>query len=345
MSTEIPREVFAYFAASPIGPMLQLPREAADSESPVREPLERFLAELLPDEVAAACADPHFQFFAAGQHDLDRRARVWIAERRLAVEIAVRKLEVVRSELSEARPRPYDLLAVADLDVDDDHLVPLSAFEFDGARLTRNGHAFTVLTTTGSPNSTYWLLRTIYDRGLSDRARVRLDPFLFGPQDSFAAMHYLMWMYGRSLDWSRLANLTEPDFGQWRPASLSRDGEFTDFAWTPRGREVHFVCEEVPSMDDADRQPARYLHAVYDRTAKWISHLDGALRLYNATEIRDRQGSHVRNAGRVGIREKVFRCEGDIPPDVLCVIAQAFFVWNEDVRGYFGRQPATDPAV
>lgn len=337
MATETPEEVLSFFAASPIRPMLQLSRAASGPESAIREPLDRFLASFTSEEVAAARDDPQFRFFSSGQVDCDREARVWIAERRLLNEIPRRKLDVVREDRSSTRPRPYSVPALADLEVDSDHMVRLSAFAFDGARLTRNGQAFLVLTTTGSPNSTYWLLLAIYSQGLQDRTRVRLDPFLFGPEESFPAMRYLMWIHGRPLDWARLEALSEPEFGRWRPDSPSRNCEFTDFAWTPRGREVHFVCEEVPSVDRVDREPARYLHAVYHCSAKAICHLDGALRLYSGSAIRDRLTCHVRNAGKAGVREKVFGCKGLIEADDLSSIAQAFFVWNSDVQEYFCR--------
>lgn len=37
----------------------------------------------------------------------------------------------------------------------------------------------------------------------------------------------------------------------------------------------------------------------------------------------------------MGIREKVFLVGGLQEPNVLSQVAQAFFVWNEDVRQYF----------
>jgi len=66
-----------------------------------------------------------------------------------------------------------------------------------------------------------------------------------------------------------------------------------------------------------------------------ISHLDGALRLYTRAELQDRHSTHVRHAGKAGVREKVFRTDVPIPRETLSTIVQAFFVWNRDVASYF----------
>jgi hypothetical protein len=222
-----------------------------------------------------------------------------------------------------------------DLELGDDHLVPLSAFSFDGARLVRNEFAFLVLPTTGSPNSTYWLLAAIYDQRLAKRTRVRLDPFLFGPAATYPAMQYRMWIYGRPLDWGRVEALKEPEHGGWMPDSPLSRGEFTDYAWTPRNAEVHFVCEEIPDAGTTSTEAARYLHAVYSRVSGTIEHFDGAIRVYSPDEIEERRTLHARTAGKMGLREKVFVVDGVTDPDALSQVVQTFFVWNGDVQQYF----------
>lgn len=338
ISPDVLDEVVAFFASNPIGPRLSLSREAADPRSPIYEQLNAFLLALPAADVAATRADRLFQFFTDRTSNIDRAARVWLAERRLADEIPRRKLQLLRLEARAERPRPYDVAALANLTVDKDHLVSLSAFEFDGARLLRNGYAFLLLSTTGSPNSTFWLLRAIYSEGLVDKTRVRLDPFLYGPQEIFPAMFYSMWIYGRQLEWNRIATLQQPEHGRWLPGTLSYQSEFTDFVWDPRANEVHFVCEEVPGLAVAHRETSRYLHAVYLPASESISHLDGAIRIYTQDELRERHKVHVRTAAKCGIREKVFRTDGTVARDSFSIIAQAFFVWNEDVSRYLSRE-------
>jgi hypothetical protein len=314
---------------------LTFARETSDPRDDLREALEDFLSSFNRDEVSAAQASSDFQVFAGHQPDKDRAARVWLGERLLGTEIARRRLDAIRQDLEALRPRPYALPALEDLEIGTDHLVPLSAFSFDGARLVRKDFAFSVLPTTGSPNSIYWLVATIYEQGLANRTRVRLDPFLFGPAATYPAMHYRMWLYGRPLDWGRVEALQEPEHGRWMPDSPRSRGEFTDYAWTPRKAEVHFVCEEIPEAEVTSTEAARYLHAVYSRTAKTIEHFDGAIRVYSHDEIQQRRTLHARNAGKIGLREKVFVVNGSTDPDALSQVAQVFFVWNDDVQRYF----------
>lgn len=335
MGTQIPDAVFDFFAAEPAGPMLTFAREASDSRDALREPLEAFLSGFTRDDVSEAQASSEFQFFAGHQPDKDRAARVWLGERLLGTEIARRRLEAIREDSSRLRPRPYALPALEDLELGDDHLVPLSAFSFDGARLVRNEFAFLVLPTTGSPNSTYWLLAAIYDQGLAERTRVRLDPFLFGPAATYPAMQYRMWIYGRPLDWGRVEALKQPEHGRWMPDSPLSRGEFTDYAWTPRNSEVHFVCEEIPDAGTTSTEAARYLHAVYSRVSGTIEHFDGAIRVYSPDEIEERRTLHARTAGKMGLREKVFVVDGATDPGALSQVVQTFFVWNGDVQQYF----------
>lgn len=336
MMFQIPREIFDFFAAHPVGPMLSFDLEASDPRDVLREPLETFLSSFSAEEVASVQASKDFQFFAGRRPDKDRAARVWLGERRLAIEIARRRLEVITQDLDCLRPRPYAAPALGDLQIDDHHLAPLAAFRFDGARLVRNEFAFLLLPTTGAPNSTYWLLATIYEQGLAPRTRVRLDPFLSGPVATFPEAHHRMWLYGRALDWERIRSLKEPEHGRWMPDSPLSRGQFTDYAWTPRDDEVHFVCEEIPSVENIGTEPARYLHAIYSRRSRTIEHLDGAIRIYSREEIGQRTALHARNAGKMGVRQKVFAIGGALDPDVLSQVAQTFFVWNSDVQQYFG---------
>ena len=66
-----------------------------------------------------------------------------------------------------------------------------------------------------------------------------------------------------------------------------------------------------------------------------ITHFDGALRLYTQEELQGRSSQHVRNAGKQGIRVKVFRTDAPVPRECFSLITQAFFIWNRDVVNYF----------
>ncbi len=244
-------------------------------------------------------------------------------------------MELICTAQEDLRPQPYTVPALADLAIGDDNLVSLTDFTYDGSRLERSEYSFLLLATTGAPNSTYWLLLALYQTGIASHVRVRLDPFLFGPAATMPAMFYRMLVHGRPLDWRRIAQLKHQEFGCWRGDTLSTRSEITDYCWTRRDDEIHFVCEEVPKTSDVLARPARYLHAIYDLGTQQITHFDGALRIYTPEGLTVRHNQHVRNAGKAGIREKVFRIDEPIPREVFSVVTQAFFIWNYDVARYF----------
>jgi hypothetical protein len=153
-------------------------------------------------------------------------------------------------------------------------------------------------------------------------------------------MFYRMWMYGRPIDWERLRHLRQPEHGRWHPDGLSHKSGFTDFSWEPRSDGIHFLGEEVPKVESCASEASRYLHAIYNPTSEKIEHFDGALRIFTPEEIGLRHSLHVRKGGKLGVRKKVFRTDAPIERNAFSVIAQAFFVWNKDVRRYFTQELA-----
>jgi hypothetical protein len=179
------------------------------------------------------------------------------------------------------------------------------------------------------------VLNALYSEGIAERTSVRLDPFLFGPADTFPTLFYRMWMYGRPLDWNRISRLQQPEHGRWLPGTISHRSQFTDFSWSSRDNEVHFVCEEIPTLESVLYEPSRYLHAIYMPDAGSIGHLDGAIRLFTPEEIATRSALHVRNAGKLGWRQKIFRTDQPVPRETFSAVTQTFFVWNLDIQNYF----------
>lgn len=331
----VPEEIFAAFAADPTGVLDKVARIANDSESPLHQSVNRFLTTIPQAAIAETCADALFRGFYGGVRNPDHLARIWFAERFLIDHISERRLKGIREAGGGLRPAPYSTITLSDVSVDTEGLVPLSDFSFDDSRLIRNQFAFTVLSTTSSPNSTYWLLRALYCEGVADQCSVRLDPFLFGSVDTFPSIFYKELVYGTSLDWNKVASLPKPDHGRWFSDGMNLDAGITEFCWTPRGDEVHFICEELPKLGRSRTRAARYLHAVYCRESNVITHFDGALRLYTDAELQDRSSQHLRNAGKQGTRIKVFRTDASVPRECFSRIAQAFFIWNRDVVSYF----------
>ena len=330
----IPDAVLHRFSADPLGPLYTLEKEAGNPDSPVYTEIDQFLASINAADVAKTLCDPDFRHLNSVT---DRSARIWIAWQALARAIAAYKLDVLRrdAKCSSDRPRPYNHPALNDLELDKEHLLPLRHFDFDGTRLLRNGHAFLILSTTDAPNSTHWLIQACHSSDLREHVRVRLDPLLHGSQRDFNPLRQFMWVYGRPLDWNRVARLQRTEHGRWWPDRDDGEVHFTDYAWKPRDSEIAFVCEEVPTLLGAPRRAGRYLHAVYRPSDATISHLDGAVRIYTTSEIIKRHDQHVRSAGKIGERIKVFRVDEPLARGVLSSLCLTFFVWNDDVCRYF----------
>ena len=331
----VPAAMLHHFARDPVGPMYTLEEEAGNPDSSIYSEIDDFLSSIDAAEVAETQRDPAFRHLHSSTIDFDRAARVWIALQVLCRAIEAHRLDVLCRDSRSGRPPPYDHPALEDLTPDEEQLLPLRHFTFDGARLLRNGHAFLMLSTTGAPNSTHWLIQACHSIDVRDHVRVRLDPLLHGPATEFHPLRQAMRVYGQTLDWNRIERLKCIEHGRWSPDSHGDPTQCTEYAWEPRGSEVSFVCEEVPKLSAAHRRPGRYFHSIYLPAEATISHLDGAVRIYTDSEISERHVHHVRNAGKVGLRAKVFRIDEPLSRTALSLLCQTFFVWNRDVSDYF----------
>lgn len=333
----IAQEVEDYFAASPIGPFLELSHVADDTDHPVSGPLRDALAAVPEDALTAVLLDDTFQ---AQTRHLDEMARVSAARER-AVEIELhtrighRRRACLLTQHDTKRPAPYDEPELADLPVSEDCLVPLSQFVVQESVLIRNGRAYVVMPPTPFPNSSYWLTQALLSKTVLDYAWVRLDPLIRGPASEFPKLAFRMLWYGPPLLWKDIADIREERFGRWAPGPLSSAGQFTDFAWVPRDDELHLFLEEVPKPEEWDIAGSRYFHVIFSRTTQRVIHLDGANRIYQPQELTARKNQHVHRTGKVGTRIKVFRMDTPIQPNAVSSLGSNFFVWNHDVGHFF----------
>jgi hypothetical protein len=330
----------AYFGAIPIDPSLQIGSVCRDAGHPLAADLNLALENLAEGSITRALADLEFQAFH-GQLDLARQralARERVVVNELQERTSARRRTLLLAESSSFRPPPYDQPALADLPMTADLLVPLSQFEIDDGVLVRNGHAFVLLPPTSSVNSSYWITRALAAPECRDLSLVRLDPLIHGEAVDFPRISYRMLWWGPPLRWTDVVSIHDEKFGRWLPAPLSSGGEFTDFAWVPRGDEQHLFLEEVPKLAQVEAAGSRYLHAIFSRSDASVMHLDGAIRLYSSVEWQDRTKGHVRKAGKVGKRIKIFRLDGSMDPGLVSCLGGAFFVWNYDVAHFFGAE-------
>jgi len=331
-------DAFQFFAASPL-PSYHLVHQAANNTSdPVFDAVNQALASIDRQILDEVKGDPVFlsQMSLSRDMDLDAAARQYALIRYLSREIPPRRYHQLRTQDQYERPDPYTHPALLDLELSEDYLVPTREFDTMEGVLYRNGYAFAITPPVESVNSAYWLHQALRRETVYRHAYVRLDPFLYGPADTYPCIGYRMWVYGQPLDWQRLARLKEAEHGQWLPDDLTRSGvQHTEYVWSPRGTEVHFRCEEIPTCESLNSRGSRYFHAIYDREEEHFSHIDGAVRLYSDSEWRLRNQTHLRQAGKVGQRIKIFRIDVAQSREAFCDICPSFFVWNEDVQRYF----------
>lgn len=115
----------------------------------------------------------------ADQYRFDKEARIWALIQQLNFTIPNRRLAVLMNQSGDDRSPPYNHLAIRDLKLTDDFLVPMREFLSQGSALVRYGYAFTIVPPVESTNSQYWLVKMLYIKELQEFTFVRLDPFIF----------------------------------------------------------------------------------------------------------------------------------------------------------------------
>lgn len=334
---EIDNKLFDYFCSDSVGLLFTVNEIAHTTDHPLHECLKK---EMLSLDVTCLCeilSDTHFLFLNSGldKKSLDYEARIEFIKRKYDDEILRKRCLILRMQDKTKRPLPYNHKALLDLTIDEDFLVPISSFQNRFGPLKRNDFAFGIVPPVPSVNSAYWFSEILKRPELSGTAKVRLDPFLVREEKDYSNMEYRAWWYGVPLNWERINNLKQDEH---RRAGLDektrKDIAYTDLVWSPRGDEIHFICEELPSESCIDLRGSRYFHAIYIPKLNVFRHIDGALRIYSYDEWKIREEGHVRNIGKIGKRIKIFRLDGEFRREIFCDLIPAFFVWNDDVCRY-----------
>ena len=337
--TDIPvtESLFSYFAAHPIPPLWSV-GETLDIGSPeIKHALEECLASIDNQTVDTYCRTSLSPSNPNMSPDTEEReARIELFQQTLDKMIAERRLNLLRQSPAVERPMPYDHPALNHIELRQDHLVDMSEFHLYEGGYSCNNYVFNLAHILAGHNSSYWINRVLQRNQKKARIQIRLDPFRIQPTEQQRQMCYKMLVWGVPLDWKEIKGLQDEQHGRWMPSILNvTETEYTDVCWKRRGKEIHFACEEVPNSDQLTRRGSRYLHAIYDPDAEQFLHADGALRFYSAQELDDRRATHVRKAGKIGTRVKIFQMDGYIEQDVWCTLALSFFVWNRDMQDYF----------
>lgn len=332
---EIPAGSFRRIASHPGDVRVGIQDLLAHGSESLQREFKSYLKSLPNAAIKEVLAEKQFQFFHSSSENQERDARIWCARAHLTFQIRQARLRHLRSHDGPFPVPPYSETQLTDLSFDADYLADLDQFGRGLSEFTYGGLSALILSTTGAANSTYWLALALRGLGAADATKIRLDPYLWGPQDDFPMMMYKMDVYGQPLDWDRIARLGKMEHGRWYRDWDITPGEFTDYLWEPRDGQIHLQIEEVPPITGTALSNGRYLHAIYDPREGAMVHFDGAIRIMTRVELTMRHDMHLRDTGKMGIRAKVFRVDAPVERDQFGTIAKTHFVWNQDVARYF----------
>lgn len=235
-------------------------------------------------------------------------------------------------------PEPY--LANDELiDFDEDYLIDCKENDIRDGALFSNEECYFLMPSIQSKHSMYWCYELIYELKKYSKVSVRLDPFMRVHKKDFRPMMFKAYVFGRELDWERISRVKTFEDVQWMPDDYPFSSNCkTDAVWTRRNDGIHFICEEIPSVDKQSVRGSRYFHSIYDPEKEVIIHADAAIRIFNENELDERIKTHVRKTGKIGKRIKLMKADGEIPKELWVRFVMAFFYWNNDVQNYF-REP------
>lgn len=346
--SHVPEELVRFFAADGIGPQFTLSELLTDPDHEMYT-----LAEVALDMFSEEDLESRRQaledmgLWNDDQPDeLERRALESLLEEKLNRAVAKYRMQILLESDSESRPLPYGLSAASGLEVDGEGLTDMRQFQGFVGPFRYGDYLFALLLPLPAQNSAYWL--TLALRGLARRSEssilVRLDPTLHGPVGHFSQMELRAWWYGTDLDWNEISGLKGVIHRQAGPDARSKGiMSRTDIAWVRRGKEVHFVCEELPPQKDLEVRGSRYLHAVYRPDLSAFVHVDGAVRLFTPGELERRWAEKVHEGGKAGRRIKIFRIDGIVTQDDFGTLAATLFYGNPDVAEYLQGKSSESP--
>ncbi|MGK7392605.1 MAG: hypothetical protein ACNS60_19785 [Candidatus Cyclobacteriaceae bacterium M2_1C_046] len=273
-------------------------------------------------------------------NDKQMAAREMILEYHIAHLIAKERLNLLKLK-SNKRPAPYDMEDFSDLLIDDNGLINLKELNRHNLNISIKENVYQLCPMLNQFNSSHWLELLIINETFRNNRNfmIRLDPLMKEPIQEFQPYVALMELYGKKLDWERIRKLKSDETGQWlAEGGLSTRSIFrTDYVWHPQGKEIHFTCEELPKRDFVETRGSRYFHAILDKETGYVSHCDGALRIYNNDNYDKRIDYHIHQpeVRKVGKRIKIFQIDEEIDQNLFMKLATNFLVWNQDAINYF----------
>lgn len=311
-------------------------------DDPTHESHDALVKDLwsISDATIAEFESKYRYLFNRSGEGKDMDLRKMFFEYDISTVVARKRLNILHNTEKGVKSLPYIDSNLAGVPIDEHGLVPISELKFNHFYLYYETYAYQLCPSLDQFNSSHWLGLLILNETFRNRRnfKIRLDPLMREPVETFQPYIALMQLHGKKLDWTRLKTLRTEEFGQWLGDGLSTSSILTtDYVWRPEKQEVHFTCEELPKPDCIDIRGSRYFHAIFDKSTGNITHCDGALRIYDEAEFTLRQKYHVRQpeVRKIGKRVKLFLIDDVIDQELFMSLATNFLVWNQDALEYF----------
>ncbi|WP_143536982.1 hypothetical protein [Rubricoccus marinus] len=197
-------------------------------------------------------------------------------------------------------------------------LVPLGGGAFQSGDLVVFGHPMfrRSFSRYNTLNGAFFdTLREAVEAGVV--VRVALDPDLVGLAATYRQPYEFQYWFGPPFT----DDLSSIEAGPVRHGSDERHHLFsqvihTDFHWYERNGAFTLEVEEVrdwPSAALGDRYGCRYVHSIVDGETGTVEHLDGAVRVYDETQMVERLDLHLNRATRQTDYTKLWRTDDPLP--------------------------------
>ena len=325
-----------FFAASTAAPLFDVGDVFDQPTHPWHDQLLNDLAGVSEEELRLfRQRKPHLIHHMNEKTHTDLQWRIYFAIEELGNQIAMLRKQLLLKASSP--PPPYDHPQLVNVLPDKNGLVNMhDLYQYAGGFYAKD-EVFTLAPSTNANNSSYWLLQELNDPMLDRKVKIRLDPLVHHPKADFHMMNFRMQVYGKLLNWERIKGLVTPEQVEFIPDDADKSPiSKTQIIWNPSDDEVHFTCEELPNIALLPYRGSRYFHAIFEKESGDIEHCDGAIRYYDVDQYNARQQTHIKakEAVKAGTRIKIFHVTQP-PRESFIKLVTSFFVWNEDLVGYF----------
>ena len=167
------------------------------------------------EELSLFVIEKQIDFYIKDSFNIDIERRAWFLINRLHRDIASKRLDELSG--NGVRLKPYNSLNLKEILINDENLVDISFFDLKPIGIVHNNFGYRLCPSTNLDNSTYWLFLEIIKLVLKNKKKfyIRLDPFIEIPIKDYTPMAYKMTIHGKPLNWDRIRNLQNDDFGQF----------------------------------------------------------------------------------------------------------------------------------